>query len=149
MLASQKSIELIKKHEGYKSNAYLCPSGVYTIGWGCTFYSNGKPVNKGDKINREDAEKLLLHHTNLLSKKVSKVLWVSVTQNQFDALISFVFNVGFRAFKRSKLLAEINAGNNVNKVEFQFFRWIYDNGKRSKGLWNRRFAESQLYRSVS
>ena len=89
MKISKNGIELIKKYEGCKLNAYLCPANVWTIGYGHT-----KNVKEGDKITQEMAEQLLVNDLQQFENAVNAYCLRALTQNQFDALVSFVFNLG-------------------------------------------------------
>lgn len=125
---------------------YLCPAGIWTIGVGCTFYENGAPVKKDDPpISKERAISLF---KNLLSKfeaVVNKNVKKTLSQNQFDALVSFVFNVGNGAFIKSTLLKRVNANPSDPAIGLEFAKWRNVNGKPHKGLEARRKREYQLY----
>lgn len=145
MLVSKNGIELIKKHEGLRLKAYLCPAKVWTIGYGATFYENGDKVKEGERISMERAEQLLTFHVGLFAKQVEKAIKVPINQNQFDALVSFAFNVGMGAFRGSTLLKMINVAPNVSGIREQFLRWNKGGGKVLVGLTKRREQESKLY----
>jgi lysozyme len=136
---SKAGIDLIKRHEGLRHNAYLCPAGVWTIGYGHT----GK-VKKGDSITELQAEEYLLDDIEKAEMIVDKeVPWV--TQGQFDALVSFVFNVGAGNFRRSTLLRLLKDRQPKEVVANQFHRWIYGGGKALPGLVRRRQDEYTLF----
>lgn len=126
-----------------KLKAYKCPAGVWTIGYGHT----GK-VKEGDLITAETAEKLLLKDVLKFEKGVTKLLKVEVTDNQFNALVSFAFNLGLNNLKNSTLLRMINAGD-ANIAGPQFLRWVYAGGKKLKGLIRRRKEEKGLFEALS
>lgn len=148
MTISQKGIDLIKLFEGFEANAYPDPATgaePWTIGYGST-YMNGDKVKKGDKITVEAAEKLLKHtivstYGNAIDANVKKPL----TQNQYDALCSFVYNVGVGNFKRSTLLKKINVNPDDPAIINEFLKWNKAAGKPMVGLTKRRTAEAQLY----
>ena len=95
MKTSSKGVELIKKYEGCKLNAYRCPANVPTIGYGNTYYEDGSKVKMGDKITIERANQLLLNLLPKYEQTVVTHLKVELTQNQFDALVCFCWNCGF------------------------------------------------------
>lgn len=104
MIPSQNCINMIKMFEGFRAKPYKCPAGVPTIGYGSTFYSNGKKVTLKDKlITEQDATNLLTTVVTNFSSGVSKLLKIQVTQNQFDALVDFAYNVGIGNLKSSTL----------------------------------------------
>lgn len=141
MKTSQKGIDLIKRFEGCRLKAYKCPANVWTIGYGHT--GNVKP---NDVITQEQAEELLKRDLISFENSVSKLIKIAVTQNEFDALVSFAFNVGVGALANSTLLKLLNAGNTKGASE-QFGRWVYAGNKVLEGLIKRRNAERELFMS--
>ena len=139
MRTSRKGIELIKAHEGLRLNAYLCPAGVPTIGYGHTYN-----VKMGDRITEEQAERLLIGDLILAETEVNRYGF-DLTQNQFDALVSFVYNIGAGNFRSSTLLKRLKANPNDPDIAKQFSRWVYGGGKVLPGLVRRRNEESKLY----
>ena len=145
MKTSKAGLDLIKQFESFRAAPYLCSAGVPTIGYGTTVYPNGIKVKLSDqKITQQLAETFLQHHVNVIEKDVSKLVKVTLTQNQFDALVSFVYNVGLGAFGDSTLLKLLNAGD-INGASKQFERWNKAGGKIVDGLTNRRKAEKVLF----
>ena len=140
MNTSQTGINLIKKLEGCKLEAYQCSAGVWTIGYGHT----GSDVTKGRKITLTEAESLLKQDLIVHCNNVSKLVKVSLNQNQFDALVSFIYNIGINAFKTSTMLKHLNKGEFYAAAK-EFDRWIYAGGKVSEGLKKRRTAEKTLF----
>ncbi len=138
---SQAGIDLIKRWEGFRSNAYLCPGNVWTIGYGHT-----KNVYQGMCISKEQAEQLLKEDLKHFEASVSQLVTVKLNQAQFDALVSFTFNVGVYAFKKSTLLRLINQENFLEGAN-QFERWVYANRKKLPGLVKRREEEKKLFLS--
>lgn len=137
---SDNGIKLVKNFEGLSLKAYLCPAGVWTIGYGSTL-----GVKKGDRLeDEEEAEDLLLRDLMKFEDAVTKLVKVDLNQNQFDALVSFTYNVGIGAFKKSTLLKVLNMGK-YDLVPDQFGRWIYANGKVLSGLKRRRAQEAALF----
>lgn len=140
MEISQNGIDLIKRFEGCRLAAYRCPAGVWTIGYGHT----GKDVYSGLMITQEQAEMLLKKDISAHANYVSRLVKVSLNQNQFDALVSFEFNVGCGNFGNSTLLKLLNQGRYIDAAN-QFARWKYTNGKMCLGLEKRRLAEKELF----
>jgi len=146
MTTSKPGIALIKKHEGFRSHPYLCPAGIPTIGYGSTFYLNGTKVKMTDKpINESEAGYLLIMLLGRFEKIVNTFTDVHLNQNEFDALVSFVYNVGAEAFKKSTLLRLLNAGVPKVEVANQFHRWNKGGGKVLQGLVTRRKDEADLF----
>ena len=145
MKTSQSGIDLIKQFEGFRAKPYLCSAGVPTIGYGTTVYPNGIKVKLSDqKITQQLAETFLQHHVNVIEKNVLSLVKVALKQNQFDALVSFSYNVGVGAFGDSTLLKLLNAGD-IDGASKQFDRWNKTGGKVSNGLTRRRNAEKALF----
>lgn len=140
MNISQKGIDLIKNFEGCRLTAYKCPAGVLTIGYGHT----GADVKEGQTITQEQAEKLLRSDLVVHCNNVSGLVKVPLNQNQFDALVSFEYNIGYGNFKSSTLLRLLNQGD-YNGAAEQFQRWRYANGKVLSGLITRRQKEKDLF----
>jgi len=138
---SQEGLDLIKGFEGLRAEAYLCPAGVWTIGYGHT-----KEVKQGDTITQDEAGDLLMQDLGFAEKAVRENVKIPLTQNQYDALVSFVYNVGINAFEKSTLLRKLNSGD-YSGTSKEFDRWIYASGKRLKGLENRRAKEGELFLS--
>ena len=131
--------ELIKRWEGLRLKAYLDTGGVWTIGWGHT-----KTVKPGMEITVEQAQELFDKDTKWAVNAVNNYVKVPLKQHQFDALVSFTYNVGATAFRKSTLLRELNSGNYQEAAE-QFLRWKYDNGEVIRGLLNRRKSEKHYF----
>lgn len=129
----------IKKWEGCRLEAYRCSAGVATIGWGHT-----EGVQMGDRICLNKAEKYLLDDLVEFQKGLASLVDVEVTETQFIALMSFVFNLGLGAFKGSTLRKKVNAKDFAGAVE-EFGRWVYANGKIVQGLVNRRREEAEFF----
>lgn len=146
MQTSDKGIALIKQFEGCKLTAYQDSVGVWTIGYGWTQPVDGKPIRAGMTIKQEAAERLL--KTGLVSYEsdVSRLVKVGLTQGQFDALVSFTYNLGARALSTSTLLRKLNAGDYAGAAD-EFLRWNKAGGKVLNGLTRRREAERALFLS--
>ncbi|HEG2117541.1 lysozyme [Enterobacter kobei] len=146
MQTSDKGIDLIKQFEGCKLTAYQDSVGVWTIGYGWTQPVDGKPIRAGMTIKQETAERLL--KTGLVSYEsdVSRLVKVGLTQEQFDALVSFTYNLGARSLSTSTLLRKLNAGDYAGASD-EFLRWNKAGGKVLAGLTRRREAERALFLS--
>ena len=146
MQISPKGIALIKEFEGCRLTAYQDSVGVWTIGYGWTNPVDGKPVKAGMQIKQETAERLL--KTGLVSYEVdvSRMLKVGVTQCQFDALVSFCYNLGAKALSTSTLMRKLNAGDTFGAAD-EFLRWNKAGGKVLAWLTRRREAERALFLS--
>lgn len=142
---SEKALEFIEKHEGLRLKAYLCQAGVPTIGIGTTRYPNGSKVKMGDEITKDDAFKLLKHDVSKFELAVDAMTTDKVNQNQFDALVSFAYNLGSDALKKSTLLKVVNTNPNDPRIKKEFQKWVYADGKKLGGLIKRRQDEANLY----
>ena len=140
MNISKNGIEFIKKEEGLVLDAYLCPANVWTIGYGHT-----NSVKKGDKITEEQAEDFLVNDLLYSERIVNKMVKVKLNQNQYDALVSFVFNVGSGNFINSTLLKKLNAGANNDEICVELRRWVFSKGRKLPVLVARRQRECELY----
>jgi len=147
MKISQTGIDLIKSFEGLKLNAYICPAGIVTIGFGSTFYPDFKAVKMGDKLKDiQEAEELLKVTLIEFEKNVSALFYnVILKQNQFDALVSFAFNLGTGALAGSTLFRKVKINPNDKSIALEFAKWVNAGGKKLPGLIRRRKAESDLY----
>jgi len=138
----QPAVDLIKKWEGLRLDAYICPAGVPTIGYGHT----GPNVKLGMKITEADAEALLLSDLEKFARAVDTQIRVPLTNNQRCALISFVFNVGAGALMESTLRRRLNNGEDPQKVAMEELpRWNKGDGKVLEGLVRRRRDELDLF----
>ena len=138
-------IDIIKKHEGLRLQAYLCPAGVPTIGYGNTFYEDGTRVKMGDRITRDRAEKLLLHVVEAFAVQVDRLITSRINANQRAALVSFAYNVGIGNLQRSTLLRKVNANPNDTSIRIEFMKWTKARGQVLRGLVVRRQDEANLY----
>lgn len=140
MKASERGLDLIKSFEGLRLKAYKCPAGVWTIGYGHT-----KGVAEGMMITITQADKFLREDIEDSERAVCRLVKSKITQSQFDALVSFVFNTGEGNFSRSTLLRKVNINPNNPDISREFKRWVYANGVILTGLKRRRDAEASLY----
>ena len=139
MKISQEGIALIKKFEGCELEAYKCAAGVWTIGYGST-----KGVEEGNTITQEDADNLLLEEMHEYEGYINDMVTVDLKQNEFDSLVSWVFNLGPSNLSSSTLLSRLN--NKVwDDVPNQIKRWNKAGGQVKQGLVRRREAEALLF----
>lgn len=142
----KKGLDLIKRFEGLKLKPYLCSAGVPTIGYGNTFYEDGKKVTLNDSlITEQRASDLLSLTVKTFEKHVDSFCRDDINQNQFDALVSFAYNLGPNSLKNSTLLKKVNANPNDPTIRDEFMKWTKAGGKVLKGLVERRKAEADLY----
>jgi lysozyme len=147
-VTGQKGINLIKQFEGFLAKPYKCPAGIPTIGYGATYYPSGLKVTLNDKaITEAQATTMLMNMLKTYEKSVDSFCRDDINQNQFDALVSFSYNVGVNALKNSTLLKKVNKDPNDPTIRAEFLRWNKAAGKVLKGLTNRRIAEANLYES--
>jgi lysozyme len=144
---SPKGVLFIETSEGLKLKPYLDSGGVATIGIGCIQYEDGKRVTMKDcEISKDRALELFIKGTlPKFELAVNANVKVPLTQYEYDALVSFVYNVGVGGFKTSTLLKLLNGKKDKKEVAAQFLRWNKDNGKVVKGLTNRRTAEMNMF----
>lgn len=141
MHMSERGLGLIRKFEGLRLHAYADAARVWTIGYGHT----GPDVHAGMEIEPERAEQLLQADAARFEKGVAAIAG-ACTQGQFDALVSFAFNIGLGALKSSTLLRKHRAGDHRGAAA-EFGRWVHSGGRTLQGLVLRRAAEAELYRS--
>ena len=145
MKTSEIGKDLIKKFEGVRLKAYKCSAGVPTIGFGNTFYEDGEKVQMNDTITLERArdlfDMLLPRYEKIVLKKVN----VQMKQNEFDALVSHTYNTG----GSSTLFRLVNANESIEDIkEWWLTRYTTANGKKLKGLVERRKQEYDLYEKL-
>jgi lysozyme len=140
MKISPKGLDLIQRFEGCKLTAYLCPAGVITIGYGHT----GADVRKGMTIKPFEADSLLADDLARFEVGVSEVINSPMTQGQFDAMVSFAFNLGLGALRGSTLARKFKQGDHAGAAG-EFSKWVWAGGKMLPGLVKRRLAEKLLF----
>jgi lysozyme len=143
---SRQGLDLVKHFEGVYLKAYKCPAGVWTIGYGHTGLKHQDgTVKQGRTITQAEADALLAHDMGKFEDRVNRLVTVPLSQNEFDALVSFDFNTG--ALAKSTLLRRLNAGA-YDEVPDQLMRWTRASGKVLAGLVRRRKAEADLWRGI-
>ena len=141
-----KGYQLICEFEGLRLKPYLCSAKVPTIGYGNTYYPNGKRVTLLDEpITREYAFEIFKEVADRFAKRVSDMVTKELTQNQFNALVSFTYNVGTGAFSTSTLLKKVNLNPNNVTIKNEFLKWTKAGGKVNNGLEMRRNKEALIY----
>lgn len=146
MKLNNEGYKLITKHEGLVLKPYLCPAKVATIGYGNTYYEDGKKVTLLDQpITKERAFEMFKEIADRFAKAVSQSVTSDINQNQFNALVSFAYNVGIANFKKSTLLKLVNANPNDPNIKNEFMKWKKANGVVLNGLIKRRNDESNYY----
>ena len=136
---TKEGLELIKKYEGLRLEAYKCPAGVWTIGYGHT-----KGVIKGMKITKEEAEELLKQDVAIVELQIVNSVG-RLAACKIDALVSFAYNVGVAAFRRSTLCRKVKANSDDASIRAEFGKWVYAGNKKLPGLVKRRAEEAEMY----
>lgn len=136
---TKEGIDLIKSFEGCRLKAYKCQAGVWTIGYGHT-----QGVYEGKKITEEEAERLLASDLAKFEMGVRHIVG-ELSDEKIDALTSFAFNVGLKAFQNSTLCCKVKSDENDASIRAEFSKWVYAGGKRLDGLVRRRKAEANMY----
>lgn len=139
MVTSQAGLALIKRLEGLRLEAYLDTGGVPTIGYGHTWR-----VKMGDTCDEVQAEQWLREDLDSAEKEVEKWVTVPLTQNQFDACVSFFYNLGAHQLENSNTLKTLNRGDYQGFAD-AMRKWVWDNGSKVAGLATRREAERELF----
>ena len=146
MKLNTQGYRLICMFEGFSAKPYLCSAKVPTIGYGSTYYLNGRRVTLLDKpITELEAFEMFKAIADKFADKVSKLVTAPVDQNQFNALVSLAYNIGPANFQKSTLLRKVNFNHNDPSIRAEFLKWNKAGGQVLKGLTIRRTAEADLY----
>lgn len=145
MKLNKEGIDLMHKWEGLKLEAYLCPAKIPTIGYGNTYYEDGRKVKIGDVITEERADQLFLMVAEDFAKRVRSLVKKTLNENQFSALVSFAYNLGVANLKSSTLLKKVNINPEDPSIRTEFLKWNKAGGKVLTGLTRRREDEAKLY----
>ena len=149
MKLNERVYSMICEFEGFSAKPYLCPAKLATIGYGNTFYKDGKKVTMVDKpITKAEAFEMFKDIADNFAKRVSKCVVQPLTQNQFNSLVSFAYNVGVANFMRSTLLRKVNNNRLDNTIRDEFLRWDKVGTKKLAGLTKRRIYEADNYFTV-
>jgi lysozyme len=146
MKLDENGYKLIMEFEGLSLVPYLCAAKVPTIGYGSTFYPSSKKVTLQDPpINLATAKWMLKETANVFGTQVNLLVKTKLTQNQYNALVSFAFNLGSQALGKSTLLKKVNVNPNDPTIKNEFLKWNKSGGKELLGLTKRRTKEANLY----
>ena len=138
--------KLLQDFEGLSLVPYLCSAGVPTIAYGSTFYPSGKKVTMKDApISLATAKWMLKETADKFAVDVDKLVKANLTQNQFNALVSFAFNLGVTALGKSTLLKKVNINPSDATIRNEFLKWNKAGGRVLDGLTKRRTKEANLY----
>lgn len=144
MKISDYAEEVIKGYEGLHLEAYRCPSGVLTIGYGHT-----KNVKTGDCIDKETADFFFVEDVECVERLLDSESYAkALSQSQYDAVVSFIFNLGWGKFKKSTLRRKLLVNTKDATIPDEFRRWVYGGGKILPGLVKRREWEAQMYEDM-
>lgn len=149
MQVSDAGIELIKSFEGFRANAYPDPKSggdPWTVGYGTTKFPSGRPVKKGDYVTPAQAEMYLREDVKKFASSIDALVTVQLKQCQYDALVSFVYNLGATNFRKSTLLKKLNAKDYKGAAD-EFLRWVSPGSSVEAGLRRRRTAERAMFLS--
>lgn len=144
MKASERAISLIKKFEGLRLTSYRCSAGKWTIGWGST-----KDVTPGMTIDLREAELRLIRDLSAIEDELTRMIKIPLSQNQYDAIVSWAFNFGTTRIRASELIRKLNLG--LPGVSDEFLRWVHERNpatmkmRKSPGLVRRRKEEKDLF----
>jgi len=156
MKTNPAGIKILHEFETCRLRAYKCPAGVWTIGWGNTFYEDGRPVKEGDVITQERADSLFKIILAQFEDMARKAITSNVNENQFSAFVSALYNIGHGSPKKSglirlkngqpsTLLKMININPSTPGIRDQFMAWVSPGSSFQKGLERRRKKEADLY----
>jgi lysozyme len=156
MKTNAAGIKILHEFESCKLKAYKCPAGVWTIGWGNTFFEDGTPVKEGDVITQSRADSLFLFVLARFEDQAKRAITSQVNENQFSAFVSALYNIGPGSSKKdglirlkngqpSTLLKMINLNPQTPGIRDQFMAWVSPGSTFENGLKRRRKAEADLY----
>ena len=146
MKLNTQGYRLICMFEGFSAKPYLCSAKVPTIGYGNTYYLNGRRVSLLDKpITELEAFEMFKAIADKFADKVSKLVTAPIDQAQFNTLVSLTYNIGPANFQKSTLLRKVNFNHNDPSIRAEFLKWNKAGGQVLKGLTIRRKAEADIY----
>ena len=138
---TQNGLALIKQYEGFRAEPYLCPAGYWTIGYGHVIHD---PKDYPYSLTNDEALELLSHDVIKAESAVLRLISVPLTNGQFDALVSFTFNLGAGALQRSTLRRKVNRQDHID-IPAELMKWVWAGGRKQKGLIIRRRTEGDFY----
>lgn len=144
MKMTEEGLALIRRFEGFRGEAYRCPAGIWTIGYGHTGRAGPPPVTPGLRMTEEAARRVLAADVERFAAEVRAGLTRELSDAQFSALVSFAYNVGGGGFRASSVLKAVNAGD-FAAVPRRLQMWVKAGGKTLPGLVKRRAAEAELF----
>ena len=139
--ASDNCVAIVKEFEGLRLKKYICPAGFDTIGYGHLIKSDEISI---ENITEDEAHRLLIKDLEIAEMAINRLVNVELNQNQFDALCSFIFNIGSGNFQASTLRQKINRSE-FESASIEFDRWVFSEGKKLSGLVARRLKERELW----
>lgn len=145
MKVNAEGYALLKRFEGCILKAYKCPAGVWTIGFGNTFYEDGTKVKEGDVITQQRADELAKFIVEQFADSIRAMIKQPLNENQFSACVSLAYNIGTGGFKKSSVLRKLNVNPTDPTIADSFRLWNKGGGVILKGLVRRREAEIALY----
>ena len=149
MKLDEKGYKLITSVEGFSAKPYLDSAKIPTIGYGSTYYTDGKRVTMLDKqITKDQAYEMFKIIADRFAKTVDSKVTAEITQNQFNALVCFAYNVGTGSFQTSTLLKKVNTNPKDLTIKNEFLKWVKAGGVKLQGLVNRREKEIEMYYRV-
>ena len=146
MQMTEEGLALIRRFEGFRANAYRCPAGVWTIGYGHTAQAGPPAVRPGMVLGEDEANRILAADVQRFADGVASLLAHEVSAAQFSALVSFAYNVGLTAFGASSVLKAVNDGR-LGDVPARLKLWVKAGGRVLPGLERRRAAEAEMFMS--
>lgn len=141
---TEKGLALIQRFEGFAAKPYLCPAGYLTVGYGHVVLDGERARFLAEPITEEEGQEILARDVQNAEAAVERLIHVPLSDGQFDALVSFVFNLGAGRLQSSTLRRKINTGLH-SEAPAEFRKWVFAGGKRLPGLIRRRDAEARLY----
>lgn len=144
MHMTEEGLALIRRFEGFRGEAYRCPAGIWTIGYGHTSAAGPPRVEPGMTMSEAEAARVLARDVERFAKEVRAALAREVSPAQFSALVSFAFNVGMGAFRTSSVLKRVNDGD-FDAVPERLKLWVKAKGRTFPGLVRRRAAEAEMF----
>lgn len=149
MKASDNCLAIIRQYEGFRAKPYLCPAGVWTIGYGSTRYADNRAVMPTDRaITQAQADAIMQATLVQYEDAVNRYAKVPLTQNAFDALVDFAYNAGAKNLLNSTLLRKLNLSDYAGAA-IEFNKWVFANGSVLPGLVKRRAAEKALFEKLT
>ncbi|WP_309640708.1 lysozyme [Flavobacterium sp.] len=145
MITGKKGILIIEEFEGFEPKMYKDAVGLPTIGYGTLIDTKEEQWLKTAIITKDQAEVLLRRELGMIERNLNVMLKKTITQNQFDALVSFAYNLGIANLRSSTLLKKVNRNPADTTIRDEFMKWVHAGGKVLKGLQTRRKAEADLY----